>query len=600
MNSKTINKITNIKFNNSHNNTNSLINYTPVSSLISGNIILDNTDIKKIDELRKWSVSHFKEKTSIGYLNETKIANISKDTTRFNSKLDLMVKVISKSSLDNNILFYVQDESDKCSLIAPKYFKMIEVDDLIRIRNAVEDLSINNNTLNDINTNKKLKILDFTNVIIMPKKSYLYTDYEYRLYINKKEELLLKKKNKINDNNTADVKDTESGKQVLNKEEVKLKSILNNNNIYSTFKPINLPHMNINTLGTMKELSDLVFKNIHTNTTNIYSENIDNNYVVTNIYSIDTIKLNDITYSNKDLVKGSLINRYNVNKKNISDNENKQMSSITILLNKKRVITKENILKSNLSISDSIFKSNENFSFLTVINLNNILNYINCSISPYQNKVLNSLYRKSPIAINQNSLNYIKNIIFDYFMVNATVLAIEPTNISKGIFRQCSNFKNCFMKVSAFEIYLLNDKQNCSLKNEIFKTIHNNNKESNSLSCNVDNSLNISNKFTPNKLGLYCVNCKSENIFYYDFNLIMSLDLYNANVFKVNLNTFNNDEGRGIIDITPEKAFIDSSLLETYINDKLINYLIKNTYCIELPTWKIVGIYSLSPVNQNK
>ena len=83
-----------------------------------GNVRLDNTDKQKIDYLRKWSFTHFKEKSSIMFAKETKLINRSKQR----QNIDLLVKITSINETNNGVVFYVQDETDKCSIIAPKYF----------------------------------------------------------------------------------------------------------------------------------------------------------------------------------------------------------------------------------------------------------------------------------------------------------------------------------------------------------------------------------------------------------------------------------------------------------------------------------------------
>ncbi len=188
---------------------------------------LDNTDKQKIDFLRKWSFTHFKEKKSIIFNKETKLINRSK----FKQNLDLMVKVTSISEVDSGMIFYVQDDTDKCSITTSKYFRMVEVDDLIRIRGVYE------------NNLKELCLYDSSNILTIPKVTYLYNDYNYRLLFNNKEHLLIKDK------------DFKNNKENKNESEYD-SQIFTHTNIKNIFRPSSLPEFNIKQLSSLYELND--------------------------------------------------------------------------------------------------------------------------------------------------------------------------------------------------------------------------------------------------------------------------------------------------------------------------------------------------------
>lgn len=88
-----------------------------------------------------------------------------------------------------------------------------------------------------------------------------------------------------------------------------------------------------------------------------------------------------------------------------------------------------------------------------------------------------------------------------------------------------------------------------------------------------------------------CQVCKGETVVYYDFTIYLLHILYGNCVVKVKLNTLQDFNGEGIIDVPPEKSFFNLDLLENWLK-KVTNPLIRNTYCINLLNWRIVGRYA--------
>ena len=145
--------------------------YAPIGCS-SANFTFEQYEKQKLDNLRTWVRTHFKEKKSLFYKYETKLIDRNNSNT---SDLDVLVQVVFKTELDDKIVLFVQDETDGCELHVFKYFNFVEVYDVIRIRSfKVFDKDV-------ILMNK------FSNILKIPH----FTDY-YKEFINK---IALKMKN---------------------------------------------------------------------------------------------------------------------------------------------------------------------------------------------------------------------------------------------------------------------------------------------------------------------------------------------------------------------------------------------------------------------
>ena len=67
---------------------------------------------------------------SLVYYNQNNLANRIKE----GSDKDLIVHVVKKVELDDQLVFFIQDATDVCELHTYKYFDFIKENDVIRIR----------------------------------------------------------------------------------------------------------------------------------------------------------------------------------------------------------------------------------------------------------------------------------------------------------------------------------------------------------------------------------------------------------------------------------------------------------------------------------
>ena len=89
-----------------------------------------------------------------------------------------------------------------------------------------------------------------------------------------------------------------------------------------------------------------------------------------------------------------------------------------------------------------------------------------------------------------------------------------------------------------------------------------------------------------------CKQCNFEASYFYNYDLYLQFHPQSFDIIKVNLNTLRELEGDGLISIDPNIAKRDIKTLKEKMFD-LINSQTITTLCIELPTWKVLGKYSL-------
>ena len=120
--------------------------------------ILENQDKQLIDDLKKWGKNYFSNNKSLIYplqINlESRIDN--------GNDHDLLVHVVKKVELDDQLVFFIQDGTDGCELHTYKYYDFIEENDIIRIRSY------------KMFDNKNLILNENGNILIIPHNSSCY------------------------------------------------------------------------------------------------------------------------------------------------------------------------------------------------------------------------------------------------------------------------------------------------------------------------------------------------------------------------------------------------------------------------------------------
>ena len=129
------------------------------------NFTFELQDRNKIDELRNWLRNYFDKEGSLFYDREYKL-----DKRLINgSDNDALVHVVHKVELEDQLVFFVQDETDGCELHTFKYFNFIEKNDVLRLRSyKIYDKNV-------------ILMNTFSNILKIPQFSSYYKSFMNRL-----------------------------------------------------------------------------------------------------------------------------------------------------------------------------------------------------------------------------------------------------------------------------------------------------------------------------------------------------------------------------------------------------------------------------------
>ena len=120
----------------------------------------EEQDKEIIDGIKKWEKEYLCKKNSLVYNLRVKLGDRNKEG---NDK-DLIVFVTKKVILNDQLVLFIQDESDGCELHTYKFFDYVKENDVIRIRKY--KLFDNNNIV----------INEEGNIMIIPKESHCYEE----------------------------------------------------------------------------------------------------------------------------------------------------------------------------------------------------------------------------------------------------------------------------------------------------------------------------------------------------------------------------------------------------------------------------------------
>ena len=135
----------------------------------------ESQDIKNIESIREWIKNYLALDNSLIYYNQNKLGNRIQE----GSDKDLIVHVVKKLELDDQLVFFIQDDTDGCELHTYKYFDFIKENDVIRIRSyKVFDSDV-------------LVLNEFGNILNIPINSSCY-----KTFMNNLSKKLKKKKKK--------------------------------------------------------------------------------------------------------------------------------------------------------------------------------------------------------------------------------------------------------------------------------------------------------------------------------------------------------------------------------------------------------------------
>ena len=121
----------------------------------------ESQDKKYIENLRNVVKSYFPLENSLIYANQNTLINRVKE----GSDKDLLVHVVKKAELDDQLVFFIQDDTDGCELHTYKYFDFIKENDVIRIRSY------------KVFNSDVLVLNEFGNILKIPYYSHCYKSF---------------------------------------------------------------------------------------------------------------------------------------------------------------------------------------------------------------------------------------------------------------------------------------------------------------------------------------------------------------------------------------------------------------------------------------
>ena len=121
----------------------------------------ESQDKKNIEGMKELVKGYFPIANSLVYANQNTLENRVKE----GSDKDLLVHVVKKVELDDQLVFFVQDETDGCELHTYKYFDFIKENDVIRVRSY------------KVFNSDVLVLNEFGNILKVPTYSHCYKTF---------------------------------------------------------------------------------------------------------------------------------------------------------------------------------------------------------------------------------------------------------------------------------------------------------------------------------------------------------------------------------------------------------------------------------------
>ena len=116
---------------------------------------VESQDKEIIENTRVWVNNYLNIDKSLKYPLQVNLINRVND----GNDNDLLVHVVKKIELDDQIVFFIQDSTDGCELHTYKYYNFIQENDIIRVRSY------------KIFDNNNLIINEFGNILVVPQNS---------------------------------------------------------------------------------------------------------------------------------------------------------------------------------------------------------------------------------------------------------------------------------------------------------------------------------------------------------------------------------------------------------------------------------------------
>ena len=122
---------------------------------------VESEDKQVIDSMKAWIKKYSNIDNSLVYEYQVKLEN---RMTEGDDK-DLLVHVVKKISLDDQLVLFVQDDTDGCELHTYKYYDFVEENDVIRVR-SYKVFDSNNLVVNE-----------YGNILVVPTYSSAYKNF---------------------------------------------------------------------------------------------------------------------------------------------------------------------------------------------------------------------------------------------------------------------------------------------------------------------------------------------------------------------------------------------------------------------------------------
>ena len=121
---------------------------------------VESQDKQNIETYKNWSKTYLSKDKALVYPYQIKLES------RLNggNDNDLLVHVVKKVELNDELVLFIQDDTDGCELHTYKYYNFIQENDIIRVR-AYKTFD-----------NNALILNEFGNILIVPQCSHVYKD----------------------------------------------------------------------------------------------------------------------------------------------------------------------------------------------------------------------------------------------------------------------------------------------------------------------------------------------------------------------------------------------------------------------------------------
>jgi hypothetical protein len=126
---------------------------------------IEEQDKENIETYKVWSKNYLGKNKSLVYPYQIKLEERNEEG---NDK-DLLAHVVKKVETNDQIILFIQDETDGCELHTYKYYNFIKENDIIRVR-AYKTFD-----------NSSLILNEFGNILVLPQFSACYKEFYDRL-----------------------------------------------------------------------------------------------------------------------------------------------------------------------------------------------------------------------------------------------------------------------------------------------------------------------------------------------------------------------------------------------------------------------------------